>query len=44
VDKLSAQDITKDEEIYKYNYIGALNRLAYWKEIDKLKEQQLKTT
>ena len=38
VDKLSNQDITKDEEIYKLNYISALNRLSYWKEIDKLKQ------
>lgn len=37
IDKLSGQDITKDEEVYKYNYIEALNRLNYWRQIDKLK-------
>jgi len=38
VDKLTVQDITKDEEVYKYNYIAALNRLGYWKTLDSLKK------
>ena len=36
VDKLSCQDITKQEEVYEYNYIAALNQLSYWKQLDKL--------
>ena len=38
VDKLSCQDVTKDNQVYEINFIAALNRLSYWKEIDKLKQ------
>ena len=37
VDKLSGSDITKHDDVYKINYIHALNMLGFWKHIDKIK-------
>jgi len=38
VDKLAKQDITNMENVYKQNYISALNLLGYWKTLDNLKK------
>ena len=38
VDKLSNSDITKQDEVFKINYIQALNMLSFWKHNDKNKK------
>jgi hypothetical protein len=46
VEKLAKGDITKFEDIYKENWIAALNLLSYWKEKEtyqaRLQKQQTK--
>lgn len=37
INKLAKEDITKFEQVYKINYISALNLLSYWKEVDDYK-------
>ena len=44
VDKLAKGDITKHNEVYNINYIHALNMLAHWKEIDRQKNDNTKST
>lgn len=39
VEKLAQGDITKFDNIYKQNYILALNLLSFWKEKDKEEEK-----
>lgn len=39
LDKLSGSDITKQNEVYKINYIQALNMLSFWKHNDENKKQ-----
>lgn len=41
IEKLAQGDITKFDDIYKQNYILALNLLAYWKEKD-IEEEKIK--
>lgn len=39
IEKMAQGDITKFEDVYKQNFIAALNLLSYWKERDEyLKE------
>tara|TARA_R110002167_G_scaffold331344_2_gene538048 strand:+ start:548 stop:667 length:120 start_codon:yes stop_codon:yes gene_type:complete len=38
VDKLSKQDVTKHNDVYKLNYIEALNILGYWRTLDNMKK------
>jgi len=40
VEKLAMGDITKFDDVYKQNYILALNLLAYWRLRDKEWEKQ----
>jgi hypothetical protein len=40
VEKLALGDITKFDDVYKQNYILALNLLAYWRLRDKEWEKQ----
>lgn len=40
VEKLAKGDITKFEAVYKQNYMGALNLLSYWKELD-IRQQEI---
>ena len=42
VDKLSNSDITKQNEVYKLNYIHALNMLGFWRHVDKQKQNDNK--
>ena len=35
IEKLAKGDVTKFDEIYKTNYILALNLLSFWKERDR---------
>lgn len=39
VDKLSNSDITKQDEVFKINYIQALNTLSFWKHNDEQKQK-----
>lgn len=43
IEKLAKGDITKFDEIYKMNYILALNLLSFWKERDREIERINKT-
>tara|TARA_R110001632_G_scaffold22835_4_gene65235 strand:- start:639 stop:764 length:126 start_codon:yes stop_codon:yes gene_type:complete len=40
VDKLSNSDITKQDEVFKINYIQALNMLSFWKHNDDNKKDK----
>jgi len=42
VEKLANGDITKFDEVYKQNYILALNLLTYWRLRDEQYEKQMK--
>jgi len=42
IEKLAKGDITKFDEIYKINWILALNTLSYWKELDRETERMRK--
>lgn len=39
IERLAKGDITKFDDVYKTNYITALNLLSYWKEKDKEEEK-----
>lgn len=42
IEKLALGDITKFEEVYKQNYISALNLLMYWKEKEIIENKRKK--
>lgn len=43
IEKMAQGDITKFEEVYKQNFISALNLLSFWKERDEYLREVEKT-